>query len=460
MSPIPPKGYGRNKRIPVAIKLWAAVVLANVGGLFTATIVAAAIRAVPETEAMESTLRAAYYLALLFVAIVDALWLDEVLFRGSFRRTHLSKQQRAPQHLRDNEPDIDGVAATMLRSDISFPFSVVACVCVTYALFNVANHDFEHYYKLVGRHVSALRGSDEARMQKRRAAIVALSIRREHEVLPALFDALQRDDEIAAWSAWAIGRHADIKRRQRMVPPLLDAYGRGGEPLRREAMLALARLQHRPSAAKVQSELARQLDADEEIDTRLVWALGYVQQLGSLPVLERALYHRDPASSRMAAWAIAQHRDQRGGRAGVGLLESRLPAASFDLKCAIVHSLGILADEASNLALIHAYDTLAVEDRTNLCGSISIHTSPDQRIDRQDLLMPRETYAIKTLQSMGQIRATSEQVRVEVDPWLIKMIDDSEATPATREAARSLLQGIREARDDSKPAAAADGSPS
>ncbi|TPV95761.1 MAG: hypothetical protein B7733_08290 [Myxococcales bacterium FL481] len=445
-KPTPPPGYGRNKRLPVALKLWIAVVVANVSGLLVSVFAAAALRAVPATDGAESALRALYYGTMCLVALVDALWLDEVLFKGSFRRTHLSFGKA--------RQDDDTLIASVQRSDITFPFSAVVFGVVTYFFFNVANHDFDRYYDHVGKHVSALRGSDEARLPRRIAAIETLSIRRSREVLPVLFDALERDDEVASWAAWAIGRHTDIKRRRRMVEPLVAASRRGDRQLEREAIIALGRLQHRPTATRLVDALEHELEAGATVDVRLIWALGYVQQIASLPVLERALYHRDETVARVATWAIAQHRDQREGRQGVRMLEQRLPAAPFAVKCAIVHSLGILSDEASNAALVHGYQSLSAQDRRTLCPIESLYVDPDGERDRQDLLMPRETYAMKTLQSMGQMRATASEVRAVVEPWLVGVAADQEASLATREAADSLLTGIRQVRDDSLPPAA------
>jgi hypothetical protein len=184
------------------------------------------------------------------------------------------------------------------------------------------------------------------------------------------------------------------------------------------------------------------------VDERLIWATGYIQHISSFEVLERALYHADVEVARVAAWAISQHRDQRGGRKAVDLLEARLPAAPFLLKCAIVHSLGIMADERSNLALMHAWKAVPVGDRFELCPAKHVFARPDGAGDRQDLMMPGETYAIKTLESMGTMRASRPEIRAEVEPFLEQIIADEANTKATREAAQSLLTGIQEQRND------------
>jgi HEAT repeat protein len=433
--------YRRNRRMPAGVRLWLAVVVANVLGLFVATFGANAIRAVPDTAAIENALRAGYYLMMLIVAFIDALWLDEVVFKGSFRLQYLSGRS---VDIARRQGDVQAMAALLRRSSASFPLSVLVCLAATYFAFNTVNHDFERYWKWVGQHVSALRGDDEEGRQRRLDAIDALSSRREKEVLPHLLRALGRPGEVGAWSAWAIGRHRDVKHARALVEPLVAAY-RGEDPARRrEALLSLGRLQHRPMADELQAALEAEIEAGGEVDTRLLWALGYVQHTSSLPLLERALYHRDPEVARTAAWALAQHRDQVDGRAAVALLEAALPASPFLVRCAIVHSLGITADERSNPALMHAMDAARPEERAAICPSLQIQVRPDRAGDRQDLLMPAEEYGLKILQSMGQLRATTPEMRQVVEPWLEALIADEQSPYLTREGARSLLAGVRE----------------
>jgi hypothetical protein len=213
-------------------------------------------------------------------------------------------------------------------------------------------------------------------------------------------------------------------------------------------MLSLARLQHRPFAKNIQGELQKELDSGGEVDIRLLWALAYLQDMSSMEVLERALYEGDEDVQRAAAWAISQHRDQKGAQRAVTLLEGRLPAASFQVKCAIIHSLGVLADESSNLALMHAHDGLSENDRARTCARMSINVRPDGKEDRYDLLVPQDTFQRKTLQAMGGMRATTSEMRNAVEPWLESLIEDTHTPPLSRESAQSLLAGVRQGRND------------
>jgi hypothetical protein len=327
---------------------------------------------------------------------------------------------------------------------------LVACAGLTYGLFNVVNGGFDDYYRRVGKHVSALRGDDPEDDPRRLDAIATLSIQREPEVLPVLIDQLERGGEVARWAAWAIGRHYDLPRRRHLYVPLVRA-ARGSDPgLRREALVALGRLQHRGMAEPIQGEIRAQLDRGEPIDLRLLFGLGAIQHMSSVDVLEDVLHRGDEQGQRLAAWALAQHRDQRGGQAVVGVLEGRLPSASPLVRCAIVQSLGILADEDSNLALMHAYDAASADELAATCPNVGIFMRPDGEDDRIDLLMPQAILARKVLDSIGQMRATTPAIRQQVEPWLEQLITAPETPTEVLEPARNLLDGIRAGRDDGR----------
>mgnify|MGYP001194032503 CR=1 FL=1 len=432
------------RKTPLWVKLWSITILANLAGFVVAIYVAKVVRGIPESSTTETLLRFSYYGAMLLVAFVDALLVDELLFKGAFRRTHL--QGIDARHLARKGADVDDMAVSLQRSNFTFPVLVIACGALTYFGFNVVNHDFDTYWRRVGEHVSALHHGDD---EDKKEAIAALSIRRERAVLPNLVWALSEGGEPAGWAAWALGRHRDLPRVRALFPPLVEA-SRGDDPMvRREALIALGRLQHRAMAARIHEEIAMQLDAEGRVDPRLLYALGSIQVMSSVPLLDRLLHESDEETQRMAAWALAQHRDQIGGREVVTLLEQRLPTASPLLACAIVHALGILSDERSNLALADAYDRATAAQRAATCPRIRLNMRPDGEDDFEDLLVPQDTYANKILLSMGGMRATTPEVREVIEPWLVKVISDPQTEGVVREPARNLLQGIRAGRDDS-----------
>ena len=117
-----------------------------------------------------------------------------------------------------------------------------------------------------------------------------------------------------------------------------------------------------------------------------------------------------------------------------------------------MHALGILGNERSNLALVHAYDTASPAELATSCPSETVFLRPDGADEPADLLLPPDIYAMKILHTMGQIRATAPEIRTVVEPWLERVW--SPPTPTTGRClasrAQSLLDGIRQARDDTK----------
>ncbi|PRP98108.1 hypothetical protein ENSA7_66050 [Enhygromyxa salina] len=422
--------------------LWLAVVSTNLIGLFAAFYVSATLRA---GGGNPDVLFLFYYGAMLLAGVADAMWLDELVFKGSFRRSLQGKTGR----FAGKKDDVDEMAASLQRGSISFPVVVIVCAAVTYGVFNLVNRGFDNWWKDVGEHAHVLRSSASTPAEQQQA-ILQLSQRIRPEVLPILEEALlDGDPEVEAWAAWAIGRHKqnEVMNINR-VPALIERVRNGAPQVRHEALIALARLQHQAIADEVQAELAAQLDSGEAIDVRLIWGLGYLQVGESLPVLDRALYHPDETIQRLAAWALSQQRDSGKGREAADLLEQRLPAAPLATKCAIVHSLGVLADERSNLALMHAYDGLSADQREFVCERVTVYACPDGENDREDLLLPTERFGMKTMQALGAMRATTPHIRAEVEPWLEAVIAAPGTPVITRESAQSLLSGIRTQRDD------------
>jgi len=449
-SPLP-TGYGPGRprnRIAPAQKLGIAVVIANLAGLLAAVYCAQQIRAVPAEASTETILFAVYYTALCVVAVVDALWIDELVFNGAFRLQHLAGKDGSRLNLKDDEAV---VAASMQRSSVSFPAVLILAGGLTYLLFNLVNHNFNGYYGRIGKYVSNLRGDDPATQAKRSEAIAALSVRRDPEIVPLLLQQLGRGGETGAFAAWALGRFSDARNYRK---PIVDAlWAASLEPdvaVRHEALIALARLQHRPVAEPLQAEIRRELDADA-LDRRLPYATGFIQIPSTIPLLTEVLQRGEVKAQRIAAWALAQHRDQREAKNLDLLLADRLPSAGILTRCAIVHAMGIIGNERSNLALVHAFDTASPAERATACPSETVFLRPDGNDEPADLLLPPDTYAMKILHTMGQIRATAPEIRSEVEPWLARIaaanIDDGTLLSAR---AQSLLDGIRQARDDTK----------
>lgn len=448
-SASPPSGYGRNRRgIPARNKLIVGAVIANLAGMIAAVYIANQIRAVPATESAETMLMVGYWTALCVVALADALLIDDVVFGGAFRLTHIQGKDAKFARTSDDPAEI---AATMQRSTMSFPIVLLVSGAITYFLFNFVNQDFNPYYRRVGVHVSALRGEDPEGQPRRLEAIAALSIRRHPTILPTLRQQLGRGGEVAAWAAWSLGRFTDQKSERKILVADLNAAARQGDPtLRREALISLARHQDRTIADALLAEIERDLQAGT-FDVRLLIAAGYIQVPKLVPALVEVLQRGDERAQRVAAWAIAQHRDQREAKDLDKLLTDRLPSASLPVRCAIVHSLWILGMESANVPLIHAWQTATQAERETKCPFEVVYLRPDGKEDHYELFLPVDSYQNKILHVMGQVRATAPEIRAQVEPFLEQVVAENKGNGTLlADQAQSLLNGIRTARDDSK----------
>lgn len=444
-----PPGYRPNRRgVPIRNKLTVALVIANLAGMIAAVYVANLVRAVPAEASTETLLLGVYYTALCVVAVVDALFVDEVMFGGAFRLTHL--QGKDPKFARASD-EAEVVAATMQRSNLSFPIVLLLCGGLTYLLFNFVNKDFNTYYQRVGVHLGALRGEDPEGQSRRLQAIAELSVRRDPVILAALRAQLQRGGEVSAWAAWALGRFTDVKGERKAIVADLHAAAKSADPtLRREALISIARYQDRTIADALAGEIERDLKAGT-FDVRLLIAAGYIQVPSLVPRIAEVLVRGDERAQRVAAWAIAQHRDQREAKDLDKILADRMPSASFPVRCAIVDSLGILANEAGNLPLVHAYETATPAELASKCDFEVVYLRPDAQQDHYEMFLPADTYQSKIFGILGQIRATAPEIRAQVEPFLERVVaaTTGDGTLTSRRA-QSLLDGIREARDDSK----------
>ncbi len=440
-DPRPSRGYSLRQKFALA------ALMTHVMALVIGYAISMWVRADRVAPEVEPLLLAGFYLLLALCAVLDAMWADEVIFDGSFRITAL--QGKSVEALNANA-SLDDMIATTRRPSVTFPLSLVVAGLFNYGFLNFATRDFLGFYDSTGQHVRTLKGADPSDTALRLGAVRALALNTRPASVRALVRATEHEDaDTAAWAAWALGRHASTPYAGKLVEPLARALDRDEPSVRREAVLSLARVQHRPIRARLIQLLSDDLEGSTPADLRLVWGLGYLQHLDGLEVLTQSLDRGDEGGvGPMAAWAIAQLRDQRDGRSAVPVLERRLLAAPFETACAILHALSVLGDERSNMVLMRGFDALPPMIRAQTCPAIRIFTSPDLRGDERILVRP-ETFAMKTLQALGKVRATSPEMRALVEPWLETVVNDvPDNSLATRQAAANLLEGIRTTRDD------------
>jgi hypothetical protein len=264
----------------------------------------------------------------------------------------------------------------MQRSSISFPAVLILCGGVTYLLFNAVNHDFNAYYRRIGKYVSQLRGDDPpTQPSATRRSPPCRSAATPRSPDPPQAARPRRRDQ-GTYAAWALGRFADAKTDRKAIIEALWAASQETDPaVRHEALIALARLQHRAVAGPLQAEMrkrARRRRPRSPPDLR--------HRLHPGPDLDPPP-RRDPPARRRPDPARRRLGDRPAPRPARGQ-GPRPPARGapalrqFLTRCAIVHSLGIIGDERSNLALMHAYDTATPEERATKCPVETVFLAP------------------------------------------------------------------------------------
>ncbi|MFY0530906.1 HEAT repeat domain-containing protein [Nannocystis pusilla] len=431
-------------------KLLIAAVIANLAGMIAAVFLARLIRDVPADASTETMLLVAYYTAMCVVAVADALLVDEFMFGGVPPDPSAGQGPEVrPGERRGGDGGGDHAALVG-----QLPDRPVAVRRADVPALQLREPGLQ---LLLPKSWDSRQFS--ARRRTRESAPPAAGDRRAVGA-PAPHDradfapAARPRGRGRGVGAWALGRFIDVTSERKAILGDLRAAAKSPDPnLRREALISLARYQDRDVADQLIGELERDLAANV-IDRRLLIAAGYIQVPKLLPVLQQVLQRGDEKAQRVAAWAIAQHRDQREAKDLDTMLTDRLPSAGFPVRCAIVFSLGILGNERANVPLMHAYDTATPEERTTTCPVEVVYLRPDGQQDHFDLLLPVDNYENHIFKVLGQIRATSPEIRAEVEPWLERLVAAHKGDGTLKaDRAQSLLDGIRSARDDSKLAA-------
>jgi hypothetical protein len=97
---------------------------------------------------------------------------------------------------------------------------------------------------------------------------------------------------------------------------------------------------------------------------------------------------------------------------------------------------------------MHVYESATAAEREFLCRRLSVSAAPDGERDHEDLLAPTDRFSIKVMQSFGAMRATTPEIRAQIEPWLETVIAAKDIPLPTLQSAQSLLAGIRTQRND------------
>lgn len=429
-------------------RLWLAMLVSNVLALFAAVLISKRVRSFSLPVNQEPVWMAVGYALMLVAAVITAFWADEVFFRGSFRKAHLSGKGLAHA---EKSGDAEAISAALRPMHLIFPVLVLAGLALSYVAANAVSRGFFSNYDRIGAPALTVRRTEPAQAQARKDAVEALSMVQRPKVQLFLSRQLHHpDEETAAYAAWALGRLRNKNLRRMFSESLMRAAKSKKPMLAKEAQIALARMQHRAVAPLIEQRLEQGLlHLGDKLDPRLVWALGFTQQGSSIPLLAKALYHRDAQIRRVAAWALGQQKGPKNAERSLKVLQERLVSAPLPTRCAVVHAMGILGHERANLDIVRAWRDSSPEERGRYCEPESVRLRPDAggQDHHKLLLTPMrntvETFEVMTLFSMGAIRATQEEIRKPVLGMLEEILADPQAKPRSQDAARSLQSGIQ-----------------
>lgn len=441
---------GRNRQ-STRQRLWLLMLLTNILGLFGAVMISRQVRSLLLPVAQEPIWMAVGYGLIFVVSVVDAFWADEVFFGGAFRKYTLGGASVARA---EKDEDDAAIAASMRPMHLIFPSLLIAAFGLSYFASNSVSRGFYSEYSRVGSQALEVRKKEPADRNKRRRAIAALSMVQRPQIQLFLANQLEHPDEdTAAHAAWALGRLSD-KNMRRMLADRLMKSARGERSLlAKEATFALARMQHWGVGPLLEQGLRDALEhTGDDLDPRWVWAMGFVQRASAIPLLSKALYHRDLTVARLAAWALGQQKGRKNADRALKVLKERLLSSPLPLRCAVVHAMGILGHEAANSAIVDAWRQSSPQERQRYCEPLELPLGPENvGNDRHELLRTPvrntvESYEVMSLFSMGAIRANDPELQRKVLEMLDSILEDESAALRSRDAARSLKAGIQQAK--------------
>lgn len=431
--------------------LWFLMLLANMVGLFGAVMISRQVRSLMLPAAHEPIWMAVGYGLIFVAAVVDAFWADEVFFGGAFRKYTLGGKSVARA---EKDGDDAAIAASMRPMHLIFPSLLIGAFGLSYFAANTVSRGFYSEYSRIGAQALEVRKKEPADREKRRRAVAALSMVQRPQIQLFLANQLTHPDEdTAAHAAWALGRLSDKNMRRMLADRLMQAARGPRAQLAKEATFALARMQHRGVGQLLEKGLQGALEhTGDDLDPRWVWAMGFVQRASAIPLLGKALYHRDLNIARLAAWALGQQKGRKNADRALKVLDERLLSSPLPVRCAVVHAMGILGHEAANSAIVDAWRQSSAEERQRYCQPLDLPLGPDgagndvHELLRTPVRNTVESYEVMSLFSMGAIRASDPKLQSKVLGMLDSILEDEGAALRSRDAARSLKAGIQQAK--------------
>ncbi len=433
--------------------LLAVLVLLNLVGMAYNIRATAFIRVSSTSVVTDLLLRLLYFGFMVGITVSEVLFVDQVAFRGGWRKrvlgglrgraAHLEDEDEPPGEEVSGQPQVEsgeedgqlGVMAGGMRdytAHVSLLFLVL--LGLNYAMFNLVNGGFDSYYRKVGLLYTQLRSPD---VDTRVKALAQLAVKRHKGVSLRLLERLEKGTaEEKSWASWALGYRAaygllpsDLRpRAERLVLPLVSS---GSMAHRSSAAVALARLESYQWLDPAVGALS-----EPDSDSRFAIALGLlgdrrpaaVQALGK--VLARK---KNGRLARSVVWALGQIRAPESR----SLIESALFALDEEGRCIAVEALGQLGSKESVATLVRLFESKLSAVR---CPQVVERLRPDGEGD----LLYLYYWDSRAYRKLGCVRRR-EPLRVRILEVLWR-IGDQEILPWIRSRAESgdVSQAVRD----------------
>jgi len=414
-------------------------------------------------------LRFAYFAFMLLTAAVEALFFDDVVTGGSWRKRFLGGGPKGLGKSAAVHKDEDALALSdeefdaaissrrspvrSLIAENSLPFFIAFFVLLglNWVLFNALNGWFDLYYGRGGHFVTQLRSKDA---DERCKAVLELSYKRSSRMgvdLEKVFgDRLEKGTaKEKVWAAWALGYRRKLKlpskpirQLERAEDLLVRLMNRGTPRQQRVAVVAAARYAmargDNVSATLLPAlrALVKRQEAADKVPVETVVALGLLREKAAVKLLGDLLLRKDEERAVTAAWALGRMQHA----SALTPLLAALDKAPPKVRCAIVRAFQTLGHAA--LVSKRLMDQFNRKTSDFHCGIRQLVLRPDGRgkkiIDRLTRARVSDRYRVLLLKTLAKVSFLEDAL-----PWLKRVSEDPAFHKQVRGYAREYHRRLK-----------------
>ncbi len=361
----------------------------------------------------------------LAAAWVCAMLAGSILFGDEWRRRSLLGEKRNVvdetevliDQYRDNSLAFYGLVFLM----IAMNYGVVVGACDNY----IKRYGESGYFRTLMRSYSAddrIRGIRGAVSPVRGADHANAEIR--DQIAGLLTDTTP---EVQAWAAWGAG-HMNLAAAR---PALMTLLETGDDPTRKEAAIALGRINDRVSDRRL-AELVVPTFGNDEVMEGLLVGIGFSGVVEAAPQITTMFGLLSEDLEELALWALARSE----ATCVHDVVMQRLDADDIDIVCAAADAMKYLATTEDEAELRRRFREL---DEDIVCEEVKWR---GRRYSRRNpvtgtVIVQYERLREKYLDAVFNIAGNNLQA------WLARIYEDTEEIPQLRNHANDLLTELR-----------------